>query len=73
MERSGVLPTTQFAYRKSLGTCDTLLCVSYTLQSAYESLKKARIVQIDFGVSGECFGPVIVPPVYFGGFFHSGK
>ena len=25
MERSGVLPTTQFAYRKGLGTCDALL------------------------------------------------
>ena len=37
MECSGVLPTTQFAYRKSLGTCDALLCVSHTLQSALES------------------------------------
>ena len=26
MERSGVLPTTQFVYRKGLGTCDALLC-----------------------------------------------
>ena len=34
MERSGVLPTTQFAYRKGLGTCDALLCVFHTLQSA---------------------------------------
>ena len=48
MERSGVLPTTQFAYRKGLGTCDALLCVSHTLQSALESGQKARIVQIDF-------------------------
>ena len=30
MKRSGVLPTTQFAYRKGQGTCDTLLCVLYT-------------------------------------------
>ena len=37
MELSGVLPTTQFAYRKGLGTCDALLCVSHTLQSALES------------------------------------
>ena len=44
MEHSGVLPTTQFAYRKSLGTCDTLLCVSHTLQSALESGQGARIV-----------------------------
>ena len=28
MECSGVLPTIQFAYRKGLGTCDALLCVS---------------------------------------------
>ena len=31
MERTGVLPTTQFAYRKDLGTCDAILCVSHTL------------------------------------------
>ena len=29
MERSGVLPTTQFAHRKGLGTCDALLCLSH--------------------------------------------
>ena len=48
MEGNGVLPTTQFAYRKRLGTCDALLCVSHTLQSALESGQEARIVQIDF-------------------------
>ena len=32
MERSGVLPTTQFAYRIGLGTCDALLCVQYTAE-----------------------------------------
>ena len=37
MECSGVLPTTQFAYQKGLGTCDALLWVSHTLQSALES------------------------------------
>ena len=51
MERSGVLPTTQFAYRKGLGTCDALLCVSHTLQSALESGQEARIVQIDFSAA----------------------
>ena len=35
MECSGALPTTQLAYRKGLGTCDALLCVSHTLQSVY--------------------------------------
>ena len=47
MECSGVLPTTQFAYWKGLGTCDALLCVSHTLQSGQEAL----IVQIDFSAA----------------------
>ena len=51
MECSGVLPTTQFAYRKRLGTCDAFLCVSHTLQSALESGQEARIVQIDFSAA----------------------
>ena len=51
MERSGVLPTTQFAYRKGLGTCDALLCVTHTLQSSLESGQKASIVQIDFSAA----------------------
>ena len=51
MERSGVLPTTQFTYRKGLGTCDALLFVSHTLQSALESGQEARIVQINFSAA----------------------
>ena len=51
MERNFVLPTTQFAYRKGLGTCDALLCVSHTLQSALENVQEARIVQIDFSAA----------------------
>ena len=51
MECSGVLPTTQFAYWKGLGTCDTFPCVSHTLQSALESGQEARIVQIDFSAA----------------------
>ena len=51
MECSGVCPTTQFAYRKGLGTCDALLRVSYTLQSALENGQEARIVQIDFNAA----------------------
>ena len=51
MELGGVLPTTQFAYRKGLSTCGALLCVSHTLQSALESGQEARIVQIDFSVA----------------------
>ena len=51
MEHCGVLPTTQFAYRKGLGTCDALLCVSHTLQSALESGQEARIRQIYFSAA----------------------
>ena len=47
MERSGVFPTTQFAYRKGLGTCDALLSLSHTLQSGQE----ARIVEICFSAA----------------------
>ena len=32
MEHCDVLPTTQFAERKGLGTCDALLCVTYTAE-----------------------------------------
>ena len=48
-----MLPTTQFAYWKGLGTCGPLLCMSHTLQSALESGKEARIVQIDFNAAFE--------------------
>ena len=46
-----MLPATQFAYRKGLDTCDALLCVAHTLQSALERGKEARIVQIDFSAA----------------------
>ena len=46
-----IIPTTQFAYQKGLGTCDALLFVSHTLQSALESRQEARIVQIDFSAA----------------------
>ena len=51
MEGRGVLPTTQFAYRKGLGTCDALLCVAHNLQNALEMGQGDRIVQIDFSAA----------------------
>ena len=51
MEYGGVLPTTQFAYRKDLDTYNALFCVSHTLQSALESGQEAWIVQIDFSAA----------------------
>ena len=55
MEDCDVLPTTQFAYRKGLGTCDALSCVSHILQSALESGQEARIVQIDISSAFQHF------------------
>ena len=51
MERSDVFPTSQFAYRKGLGTCDAHLCMSHTVQSASKSRQEARIMQIDFSAA----------------------
>ena len=51
MEGRGVLPTTQFAYRKGLGTCDAFLCVAHTLQNALEMGHEARIIQIGFSAA----------------------
>ena len=48
MEDRGVLKTTQFAYRKGLGTFNALLCMAHTFQSDLEMEQEARIVQIDF-------------------------
>ena len=51
MEISGVLPTTQVAYRKGLGTCDAPFSLSNTLQNALESGQETRIRQIDFSAA----------------------
>ena len=45
------VPTTQFAYRKGLGTSDAILCVAHILQSALDMGQEARIVQIDFSAA----------------------
>ena len=48
-----MLTTTQFAYRKGLSTCDALLGVSHTVQSALDSGQEVGIVQIDFSAAFE--------------------
>ena len=48
-----MFPTTQFAYRKGLGTFDALLFPAHTLQSAFEMGQETRIVQIDFSAAFE--------------------
>ena len=47
-ESSGVLPTTQYSYRKRQGICDALLSVFHTPQSGLERGQEAKIVKIDF-------------------------
>ena len=69
MECSGVLPTTQFAYWKGLGTCDSLFCISHTLQSALESGQEARIVQIDFNATLDRVNHQGILEVLFGGYW----
>ena len=55
-ECRGVLPTTQCADRKGLGTYDAILCVTHILQSALETGQETRMVQIDFrGSIVRCF------------------
>ena len=45
-----MLPTSQFAYRKGLGTCNALLCVSQH-RSILDSGQGARTMQIDFSAA----------------------
>ena len=51
MEGRGVRTTTQFSHMTGLGTCDSLLCVAHSLQSALEMGQEARIVQINFSAA----------------------
>ena len=41
-----MLPVTQFAYMKGLGTCDALLCVLNTLQSDMVMGQEARMAAV---------------------------
>ena len=43
-----MFPPTQFAYREDLGTCDALLSVAHTLQSALKMGQASEFVQIYF-------------------------
>ena len=60
MECRAVHPTTQFAYRKGLGTCDALLCVAHTLQSALEMGQEARIGKIDLSAGSTMVEPTTI-------------
>lgn len=51
LERSGVLPCNQFAYRKKLGTTDALLTISHKIQLALDQGHETRIVQLDLSAA----------------------
>ena len=51
IESEGVLPSTQFGYRKGLGTTDALLTMSTDIQSALKEGMEVRAVAIDFSAA----------------------
>ena len=48
MERSGLFPSHQYAYRKGVGTCDALLDIVCACQRELDSGRKLALVQLDF-------------------------
>ena len=46
-----MLSTTKFVYRKFLGICDALRCVSHKLQSVFKSGQGITIAQINFSTA----------------------
>jgi len=51
LERSGVLPSHQYSYRKNLGTCDALLDIVCSGQRALDMGGELALVQIDFSAA----------------------
>ena len=51
LERSGVLPSHQYSYRKRLGTCDALLDIVCAGQLELDRGGKLELVQIDFSAA----------------------
>ena len=51
LESAGILPDSQYGFRKGLGTTDALLHASHVLQSALDHGHEAKIVQIDFSAA----------------------
>ena len=53
MESAGILPDSQYGFRKGFGTPDALLHASHVLQSVLDHCHDAKIVQIDFSAAFE--------------------
>ena len=51
LEANAYLPSSQYAYRKKLGTCDALLDISSLVQGNLDKGFETRIVQIDFSAA----------------------
>ena len=50
LESNALLPSSQFSYRRSLGTCDALLILSNHLQVALNK-EHGRLVQLGFSTA----------------------
>ena len=50
-ESNSLLLSSQFLYRRGLGTCDALLTVSHHLQAALDRGMEGRLVQLDFSAA----------------------
>ena len=48
---SGLLPATQFAYRKGLGCTDALLSIYHDLQKSLAAGMESYILQLDFSAA----------------------
>ena len=48
METEGDFPRHQYAYRKGLGPCDSLLYINCAGQAALHSVRELAVVQINF-------------------------
>ena len=48
MEGNSLLPPSQFSYRRSIGTCDALLTLSYHLQVALNGGMEGSLIQLNF-------------------------
>ena len=63
---------------RSVGIGGSVLCIlteflSNLPQHVIVDGYRSKLVNVVSGVPRQCFGPVIVPSVHFGAFFHSGK
>ena len=51
LETNGILPSSQYAYREKLSTCDAILDISSLAQQNHGKGYKTRIAQVDFSAT----------------------